>query len=129
MRCLDSDILVGILRNNEDAIKMSHKIDEEGGAFTTSINAFEILAGARLSLKQKNIDEAKKLLAKLGILNFDEKSADKASQLLGELKKSGKIIDFKDIFIASISIENGCKLVTRNIKDFSKIKEIAIEKW
>lgn len=129
MRCLDSDILVGILRNNEDAIKMSHKIDEEGSAFTTSINAFEILVGARLSLKQKNIDEAKKLLAKLGILNFDEKSADKASQLLGELKKSGKLIDFKDIFIASISIENGCKLITRNIKDFSKIKEVAIEKW
>lgn len=129
MKCLDSDILIGILRNDEDAVRMSHKIDEEGGASTTSVNAFEILTGARLSAKQKNMDESEKILAKLSILNFDEKSADRASQIFEELTKSGKMIGLKDVFIASIAIENGLKLLTRNTKDFSRIKGLEIEKW
>ena len=129
MKCLDSDILIGILRNDEDAVRMSRKIDEEGGAFTTSVNAFEILVGARLSARQKNLDEARKMLAKLTILDFDEKSADSASQIFVELTKSGKIIGLKDIFIASVAAENGCELVTRNTEEFSRVSGLKLEKW
>lgn len=130
MRCLDSDILVGILRNNEDAVKKARQIDEEGGAFTTSVNAFEIFIGARISsAKERNLEEAHKLIAKLNVIDFDKDSADKASEILESLKKTGNIIDLKDILVAAISIRNGCTIITRNAKDFSRIKGMNIEKW
>ena len=129
MKCLDSDFLIGILRNNPDAVAKAHALDETGKRATTAVNAFEILNGARISMKQKNIEEAKKLLAKLDVLSFDESAADKASQLFQELRRAGTPVDMRDVFTAAIALENGCTLVTRNIKDFSRIRGLETERW
>ncbi len=129
MRCLDSDLLVAILRGNKDAADYMGKIDQEGTASTTAISAYEILFGARLSKAPENIEESAKLLGKLKILLFDEKAAEKASEIHFKLKESGQEINIKDIFIASTAITNGHAIVTRNAKDFSRIKEAEIEKW
>ena len=129
MKCLDSDFLIGILRDNPDAVAKAHALDETGKSVTTAVNAFEILNGARISMKQKNIEEAKKLLAKLDVLSFDETTADKASQLFQELRKAGTPVGLRDVFTAAIALENGCTLVTRNIKDFSRIRGLETERW
>lgn len=129
MRCLDSDILIAILRGDRSVLPFIKKLDEEGKDFTTSVNAFEILFGAKKSNKEKNIEESRKLLAKLEILRFDEKAAEKASDIFSELSKKGEQIELQDLFSASIAIANGCRLVTRNIKHFSRIKELETEKW
>ncbi|MBI2578890.1 MAG: type II toxin-antitoxin system VapC family toxin [Candidatus Aenigmarchaeota archaeon] len=120
---------MAILRGNEQALEKSKSIDEEGKAFTTSINAYEILFGAKKSKKEANLEESRKILAKLLMLPFDEKASEKASDIHKELSQKGTQLDLRDIFIASIAISNGCSLVTRNTKHFSKIKELKTEKW
>ena len=56
-------------------------------------------------------------------------SAFLAAEISVDLRKKGDIIDFQDIAIASIAISNGEKLVTRNVRDFSRIKQLKLEKW
>lgn len=131
MKCLDSDILVAILRGDSNAEKIVDKLDEEGGASTTSINAYEILYGAQKSHnKEENLQETRRLLSKLNILEMNINSAEIAGDINAKLEKDGNIIDLRDIFIASIALSHGCQLmITRNEKDFSRIKDLKIEKW
>ena len=129
MRCLDSDFLVETLRGNIEIKEMKTNIYHEK-LFTTSINAYEILYGARTSEKNKeNMIEAKKLLSSLSILDFDEKAADVSSKIDVELTRKGLKIDLKDILIASICIANDVPLMTRNTSHFSRISDLKAERW
>ncbi len=129
MKCLDSDFLIAVLRGDKDAVAEIVKLDEEGEFSTTAINAYEILFGAKKSAMKVGIEETRKLLSKMPILQLDEKASEKASDMHAELSSRGQQIDLRDIFIAAIAVSNECKVVTRNIKDFSRIKGVTIEKW
>ena len=129
MECLDSDALIGILRGTPDAKLLYERLDVMGKAATTSINAYEILMGAKKTGDENKLAEARKLLGRLDVLYFDGASAEKASEIHADLSKKGEQLDMRDIFIGSIALSNGCSIVTRNVKHFSKIKKLEIEKW
>ena len=52
------------------------------------------------------------------ILQFDERSAGEYGKLCAARRKAGRPIETKDAMIASIAIQNGATLATRNIRDF-----------
>lgn len=129
MECLDSDALIGILRDLPGAKELTVLIDESSRAATTSVSAYEILFGAKKKGDESKITEVRKLLGKFTILQFDEAAAEKASEIYSELSKKGEQLDLRDIFIGSVALVNGCSVVTRNVKHFSKIKELKVKKW
>ncbi len=130
MKCLDSNILIDILRGDKYAEKIVDDLDEEGGAVTTVINAYEILFGANKSYdKDNNVKEARRLLSKFDILSMNTEAAEIASDIHARLSKEGNLIDIRDIFIGAIALSHGCNtLITRNEKDFSRIKGLKIQK-
>lgn len=130
MVVLDTDLLVGILRKNSDAINFLDMLERKGEKInTTVINAFEIFEGSLL-YPEKNKDKgAEILLRSFCCYNFDGPASWTAAQISAELKKKGNIVDFLDLAIASIALSHNERLVTRNIKHFSRIKGLKIEKW
>lgn len=130
MKCLDTDILVAILRGREEAKEKVAELDEENKGATTSVNAFELFFGANKSeRKQENLKEASKLLERLTIFPLDLASSKKAAEISAKLATKGETIDFRDAMIAAIAIENGLTLVTRNQVHFKRIKSLKIESW
>ncbi len=130
MKCLDTDLLIAILRGKEEAYNKVTKIDEESRGATTAINAFEIFFGAyRSAMKSENVKEAVKLLERLELIPFDLASSRKAGELTAELREKGQPIDYRDAMIAGITIENDLTLVTRNKSHFSRIKNFKLETW
>ncbi|MBI3260589.1 MAG: type II toxin-antitoxin system VapC family toxin [Ignavibacteriae bacterium] len=129
MDCVDSDAIIGILRNVPGASELSQNLDRIGNVATTSINAYEVLFGAKKSIDENKISEVRNILAKFEILQFDEKVAEEASRIHNELEKRGEQLDMRDMFIGSIALANGCTIITRNVKHFSKIKGLKVEKW
>lgn len=119
--CLDSDIIINFLRKNQKTKEILNKLGEE--FYTTQINAFEIWSG-RLIYEEKTI---KDMLNSLIKLDFDEDAALKAGDILINLKKSGNIIDFRDLFIASICISNNIELLTNNKKHFERLKNFGLK--
>ena len=65
------------------------------------------------------------LIALLSTLTF----AQKSGTIDGELIKAGKSIGVQDILIAGVAIKRKDTLLTRNIKDFEKIKNLKIESY
>ncbi|MDH2900876.1 MAG: type II toxin-antitoxin system VapC family toxin [archaeon] len=131
MKCLDTDLLVAILRGKDkDAEEKMKQLDQEGRHGTTTLNAFELFYGAyRSESRAKNLDKMKALMGRLDILPLDYNSSDKAGELLADLADDGKTIDFRDALIAGISITNNLSLVTRNKEHFSRIKGLKLEQW
>ncbi len=63
------------------------------------------------------------MVSSLKKLNFDDKSALEAGDILRNLKTSGKLLNFRDVFIASICINNKIELLTYNKKHFERLSK------
>lgn len=130
MKCLDTDLLIAILRGKEAAREATAELDEESRAATTSVNAFELLSGAnRSSRKNENVKEALRLLERLIVFPLDLSSSQIAGEISAKLQAKGVAIDFRDAMIAAIALENDLTLVTRNTFHFDRIKGLKTEKW
>jgi predicted nucleic acid-binding protein len=130
MKCLDTDLLVAILRGKEEAWKKVEEIDEESKGATTTINAFELFFGANKSqIKNENANKTSKLLERLTVFPLDFSSSRKAAEISATLVTKGETIDFRDAMIASIAIENNLTIVTRNNTHFKRIKDLKLELW
>lgn len=127
MICLDSDVLIDFLHEDDDAIDILEKY--RGELATTEINIFEIFDGI---YAQKQIDKEEEVIAGLffqdiQILSSFSGWGQIAAQMLSHLKRQGKTIEQTDCFIAAIMQINGCnKIITRNVKHFSAIKGVEI---
>jgi len=130
MKCLDTDFLVAILRGDPEAEGKMRELDEEGRQATTAVNAFEIFYGAYKSRRKAvNVQESRRLLARLMVLPLDQESAENAGQAFAELESRGAPVEFRDVLIAGISIKNQLAVVTRNEEHYSRIGQLTIEKW
>lgn len=89
----------------------------------SSISIFEILAGVK---NQKHIEQRMLFLSNCEILPFGKQESVIAAQLHTRLKIAGKLIANDDLFIAASAVSADVPVLTLNVKDFSRIKEIRL---
>jgi tRNA(fMet)-specific endonuclease VapC len=127
MVCLDCDIIINFLRNNEETVKKIIELQNRGiNISTTSISSFEVYRGF-VNNKKDSIEKFEKFLSSIDILDFEMISSKKAAEIFEDLKKRGEMLDLADIMIASIVIVNNEKLLTNNLNHFKRINELIIE--
>ncbi|MBU2616046.1 MAG: type II toxin-antitoxin system VapC family toxin [Nanoarchaeota archaeon] len=119
--CLDSDVIINFLRKDPRTKTSLEKLGRN--FYTTPINVFEIWSG-RISGEEEKIRD---VLDSLDKNNFDEKAAIKAAEMNTELASTGNVLDFRDIFIASICITNNLCLLTENKKHFERMKKFGLK--
>jgi tRNA(fMet)-specific endonuclease VapC len=120
---IDSDVLIEILdrksQKGDKALKQITESKEE--AATTVISLHEVLYGLH-----KYGKPVKELLL-LPILSYTKKDAVLASKIEFEVEKKGKIACRTDAMIAAITINNGAKLYTFNVKHFEAFQGLGLE--
>lgn len=127
MKLLDTDHCIAILRGRLDL--NAHVAPQEELA-TTAISVAELTHGAHCSQhREDNLAKLEVLLSVLIILPFDETAGRKFGELKAELEARGEPLDHFDLQIASIAIENGCKLLTNNSRHFSRVRGLQLENW
>jgi len=57
----------------------------------------------------------------------DNSIIKKASEIWISLKKSGELIDDRNLLIASVAIDKNLKLLTRNIKHYKKLERFGLK--
>lgn len=111
---VDTDVLIDYTKGLVDLPKKQLYISE--------ITLYEFIRGC------KDVREAKALLESVFVVVFhDNDVLIKASEIWKELKKSGKLIEERDILIASVAIAKGFKLLTRNVKHFKRLEEFGLK--
>jgi len=126
---IDTDVLIYLLRGDENFASLVQRIKNTSELATTDINAFELYHGAYRSRNtNSNLRAAEKLLASLELVSTDKKSMATAGKLIANLEKKGKTIDIADLFIASICLTNSFTLLTKNTKHFEDIEDLKLFK-
>ncbi|WP_290595845.1 MULTISPECIES: type II toxin-antitoxin system VapC family toxin [unclassified Archaeoglobus] len=124
MFCLETTFLVDLLKGKKRAIETYKKI-RDSKLFTTSISAWELIRGPKLVGRKKEFEDALEMLENIDILPFSFNSAKIAVEVERHLREKGMEINLVDVLIASVAIEHGLKLVTRD-EHFSRIKGLEV---
>ena len=69
------------------------------------------------------------LLQPVKILPFDSACASIAAQLRATLESAGTMIGPHDTLIAAIALRHQATLVTRNVREFSRVPDLNIVDW
>ena len=117
--CLDTDFVISVLNNENRASELIKDI-ESLEIFVSVVTLFELFQ------RETNLEQIEIFRNKVKILNLDELAARKAASVFKNLRKEGRIIEFRDIFIASTCIINNCRLATFNKKHFENIRELKL---
>lgn len=116
---LDTNILIEILKGNQQTIKDIQKYDL---LCISEVTAMELYYGAR---DKKELVKLKKFVELFEIIHIDANISKIASKLVYEYAKS-HTLNIPDGLIAATAIIHNYTLFTYNKKDFRYIKELNI---
>ncbi len=114
MVIIDTNVVIEYLRGNT---KIANIVDSNmgmGGVSITAITRYELLQRAN---KDQSVLS---FISEINVYDFDKLASDRAAGLWHKLKSKGKVVDDLDLFIASIALSNGEKLITLD-NDFRHI--------
>jgi tRNA(fMet)-specific endonuclease VapC len=127
---LDTTACIHILRGKGDHIleKMRrHKVADFGISILTK---FELLVGLEKKKEPKFVKKWQGFLdLKISVLEFDEQDAAMAARVQAELEASGRGIGEIDTCLAGTARARGLVLVTSNVSEFARVKNLRIEDW
>jgi len=129
----DTNVIIDYLRGNEN-IKKKIVISLSMGDILTipSIAYYEVMRGFKESEATKRLNNFKMLLKNLQVLYLEEnnmQALNMAARIYERLRKSGKLIEDNDIYIAATAIANDAVLITDNIKHFSRVQGLSLVNW
>jgi len=78
---------------------------------------------------QRRLQALEQLLEPLEILPFDDVSAQFAASMRAELERHGNPIGPHDLLIAATVLRHGATLITRNVREFSRVSGLRIVNW
>jgi tRNA(fMet)-specific endonuclease VapC len=128
---LDTDICINFLRGslNIEIIRRARgfELDELGISVVTLA---ELCYGANRSARP---DHNHRLIAEfcgpLAVTDFDANAAKAYGRIRAELESAGTPIGPHDMLIAAHAVSLGTVLVTRNVREFSRVSGLEVQRW
>jgi len=117
---LDTNILIEVLKNNEEIVRLLNGMQEEFAI--SSITQMELYYGA---FNKAEIRKLEKFFANFEIIYLNEEIARVATDLIKRYAKSHNL-DIPDSLIAASAIVHNCTLFTLNKRDFWYIDNIKL---
>src|SRR5437764_8655400 len=123
---VDSDYVADYLGARPSAIQLLSSFAKDDLSISL-ITYGEIYEGIHFGRDPQKTKEVFHLfLHSVAILPLSQPIMRQFARIRGELRRTGKIIGDFDILIASTAIQHNLTLVTRNIKDYERIPELAL---
>jgi tRNA(fMet)-specific endonuclease VapC len=120
---VDTNILIGYLRNNQFCVNKFNDILRFNNIFISPISRLEILNGLRTGEEKKTFELINNICYNLKISNF---TFEESENIIMELRKRGITIDIADAVIAASAIGNKLPLITLNQKHFLDIPDLKL---
>jgi tRNA(fMet)-specific endonuclease VapC len=130
MYLLDTNIVSYWMRGDKGVIG---RIKEHSPAdlALSAITLAEILYGIEKSPVKKKERRLKieRIALLLDLYPFGESAAGRYAVIRAQLEKKGTPISERDTQIAAIAMANRLTVVTHNVKEFNRIRELKVEDW
>ena len=130
MYCLDTNIIIDILRGDEALRKKVKDVSESGeDIYLTPITICELFRGAYGHARfEEKLHEVEFFISSCFLIDFNILASKEFGKMHYQLEKSGKIVGDFDLMIAAIAKVHGATIVTRDKKHFEHTG-VRIEVW
>ncbi len=127
---LDTNIISYLIKNRDfKLINKFEQISENATICVSSITVAELFYGVKKRKNQKLEIAVRELLYPLEKVSFDENSALIYGDIRTELERNGEIIGSYDMLIAAHAKSIAAILVTNNMSEFKRVKNLKLENW
>lgn len=124
---LDTNAVIAVMKGDEDMLARLKRNKPQDFALS-AIVAHELYYGAYKG--QRTIENLARLEALLfPVLEFDREDARHAGDIRAMLATSGTPIGPFDVLIGGQARARGLTLITRNVREFERVGDLAIETW
>ncbi|MBI5417007.1 PIN domain-containing protein [Candidatus Poribacteria bacterium] len=128
MILLDTDVCIELLRGNKKVIENRKKTDDLIAVSFMTVG--ELYYGAEKSgNRDKNIGLIEEFLLTVKIIHSNIAVLRKFGELKNDLKKSDNLITDADLLIASTAVIKCDRLITGNVRHFSRFEGLKVENW
>jgi tRNA(fMet)-specific endonuclease VapC len=130
---LDTNVCIALINRSSDSVRRNFDRALAAGSrfFVPSVAMFELWFGAfksaRLAFNTKRLQDF--LEGPITVLGFDEDDARTSGSIRAALKVAGKPIGTYDILIAGQALNRKLTLVTANVSEFSRVKNMSWQEW
>jgi tRNA(fMet)-specific endonuclease VapC len=119
----DTDVLIDYLEGRGPGAEAVSQALRRDQLQTTTVNYFELLAGAHRRRQQETILA---LLESIPVLPLDVDAARRAADVRRHLERAGIGIGMGDSLIAGIVLARGAALLTRNQRHFERVPGLPV---
>ncbi len=128
MTLLDTDICIEILRGNQTVIEKRQNYENRVAISFMTVG--ELFYGAERSTNRvKNMNLVEEFILSIDIISPDIEILKKFGELKASLYKNKILLPDADILIASVALTKCTKLITGNIKHFTRFDNLSLENW
>jgi len=127
---LDTNVCIRFLTGRSQSIKDKIEKTDISALFICSVVRGELEYGARKSNNpERTFSVLREFLSNFPEVDFNTRAAEYFGLVRSELEKKGQTIGPYDMQIAAIALANDFILVTHNMKEFERIRNLKIEDW
>jgi tRNA(fMet)-specific endonuclease VapC len=130
---LDTNACIALINGTPDRVRAKLQMATASGdrIFVSSIAIFELWYGVAKSTRHDfNRKRLETFLAgPIAVLPFEDEDAHAAGSIRAALEVKGKPIGAYDVLIAGQALRHQLTLVTANVSEFSRVKELSWQDW
>ena len=127
---LDTNVCIFLLNRSRPELTrriVSHRASD---FVLSAITAAELYFGIEKSEHRvKSLKRVEQLMAEIDAAPFDQEAARAYGAVRATLSRKGKSLGPLDTLIAAHAVALGVTLVTQNLKEFQRVRELRVESW
>jgi tRNA(fMet)-specific endonuclease VapC len=130
MYFLDSNTCIYFLKGSSESIRNKIIAISPIEIKIPAVVKAELLLGAFKSLTpQKTLEKLEQFLEPFEVVSFDDACCYEYAAIRKQTEEEGRIVGPNDLLIAAIVKFHEGVLVTRNTKEFERIRDLKIQNW
>ena len=127
---VDTDVFSLMVKGQDSSINTRLQTLVKGEATVSVITAGEFYFGVTHAPVSTLRDQrAQRLLDFFGLLPLDAEVAVSYGTVRADLRRAGTPIGPNDLWLAAQALAHGLTLVTRNTREFKRVKGLKVEDW
>lgn len=127
---LDTDTCSYIMKRSSDPLLKRLQKAPINDVCISVVTKSERLFGVEMSPRRQHDETAlDAFLRYMDVLDFPEEASFHYAKIRADLRKAGKMIGANDLFVAAHARTLGLILVTNNVSEFKRVRNLAIESW
>jgi tRNA(fMet)-specific endonuclease VapC len=127
---LDTDTCSYIMKRSSDALVKRLQNFPVNEVCISVITKSELLFGVEMSPRRPHDEAAlNAFLQYMDVLDLPDEASFHYARIRADLPRAGKMIGANDLFIAAHARSLGMILVTNNVGEFKRVRNLAVENW